>query len=526
MAKRKNKSGIKQQEDAAFLLESPVPQSRGIGEYMLPGLLFLILVIGGFTVGCFSLHQQSTIDQLTESFTAMQMRINNYQQVMGMNDAQGSPGEGVEERILALEEAQKRAQRSAEDALETTELLKNSDLSSQVWALHADMDNKFSQLQQTTVSVATLQSAIKNKSEEFEAVKGTVAAMLSSSSAVAVSVAGLGSRVEGMGSEVETQGELVHSLVSRMDEQVRELGELSVSLGLHKAGLEANSQQVGEIRELLVAEQARRTQALEQQLQSVVLTLDEQLQSSQNLHSSLRAQLQAVHSQITNGGQAREAPGIQPVVEEIFPVSEEEEEGSVSQEEEEEEGSGEEEEEEEESASQGEEEEEEEESASQGEEEESASQGEEEEEEEEVIEEEEPAELQAETEEEEILEEAESVDQEVNREVADQLETEPSSEELEEEALKEEVLDEEQEATETIADQDEEEEVIEEEDFMEDKAMEEVMQEEEDFVEDEASEEEVTEEEEDEVKEEDIEPPEVVPTEEEDDFSEFDEEFS
>ena len=44
---------------------------------------------------------------------------------------QVSPGEGVEERILALEEAQKRSQRSAEDVLETSELLKNSDLSSQ-----------------------------------------------------------------------------------------------------------------------------------------------------------------------------------------------------------------------------------------------------------------------------------------------------------------------------------------------------------------------------------------------------------
>ena len=88
MAKRKNKNGIKQQDDAAFLLESPVPQSRGIGEYMLPGLLFLIFVIGGFTVGCFSLQQQSTIDQLTESYTAMQMKISQCQQVMGIHDAQ------------------------------------------------------------------------------------------------------------------------------------------------------------------------------------------------------------------------------------------------------------------------------------------------------------------------------------------------------------------------------------------------------------------------------------------------------
>uniref|UniRef100_UPI003AAB08A7 uncharacterized protein n=1 Tax=Centroberyx gerrardi TaxID=166262 RepID=UPI003AAB08A7 len=302
MAKRKSKSGNKQQfEDTSLLLESSAPQtSHGINAYVLPALLCLILAVGGSTMGWFCTQQQHNLDQLSESYTAMQTRITKLQQVMGMRDVQMDTGLEVEERILALEEAQKQAQQAAEVALATSEKLKNTDLHS---ALHAEMDTQLAERQQVAISVATLQAMFKNQSEEFEAVKEGVAAILSSSSALAASVAGLTGAAASTNSRVDEQVTSMEALNVQLEEQDSELNELKVSLDLHKVVLYTNSQEVVAIKEFVRAEQAMRALALEEKLSSVQKTLDEQLFTSQTLHSNIKAQLQNVHTQLVSGGQ-------------------------------------------------------------------------------------------------------------------------------------------------------------------------------------------------------------------------------
>jgi len=302
MAKRKSKTGSKQ-EDGSYLIESSAHQSGG-ASYVLPGLLFLIIAIGGSTLGVFCMQQQSTLDQLSESFTAMQTRISNFQNAMGMKDLQTHSELQVEERILALEEAQKDAQQKAEVALETSESLKNSDLHSQIWALHSEMDAQLAEMQQVAVSTAALHALLKNKSEEFDAVKESVANILGSNSVLAASVAGLNSAVGSTNSRLNEQVTVMDTLHAQLEGHASELNDMKVALDLHKVALFANNQDMVVIKQLVEAEQAMRALMLEKKLTSVEKTLDEQLITSQSLHTNLKAQLKNVHNQLLSGGQA------------------------------------------------------------------------------------------------------------------------------------------------------------------------------------------------------------------------------
>lgn len=302
MAKRKSKPGSKQ-EDGSYLIESSAHQSGGTSSYVLPGLLFLIIAIGGSTLGVFCMQQQYNLDQLSESFTSMQTRITNFQHVLGMKDAQTHSEVQVEERILALEEAQKDAQQKAEVALETSESLKNSDLHSQIWALHSEIDGQLAQMQQVAASTAMLHAMLRNKSEEFDAVKESVANILSTSSVLAAGVAGLNSAVGSTNSRLNEQFAVMDTLNARMEGHASELNDMKTALDLHKIALYANSQDVAMIKQLVEAEQAMRALMLEKKLSSVEKTLDEQLITSQSLHTNIKAQLKNVHSQLLNGGQ-------------------------------------------------------------------------------------------------------------------------------------------------------------------------------------------------------------------------------
>jgi len=300
MAKRKSKTGGKQ-EDGSYLIESS--HQSGGASYVLPGLLFLIIAIGGSTLGIFCMQQQSTLDQLSESFTMMQKRISNFQNAMGMTDAQAHSELQVEERILALEEAQKDAQQKAEVALETSESLKNSDLHAQIWALHSEMDAQLAEMQQVAVSTAALHALLKNKSEEFDAVKESVANILGSNSVLAASVAGLNSAVGSTNSRLNEQVTVMDTLHAQLEGHASELSDMKVALDLHKVALYANNQDVVMIKQLVEAEQAMRALMLEKKLTSVEKTLDEQLITSQSLHTNLKAQLKNVHNQLLKEGQ-------------------------------------------------------------------------------------------------------------------------------------------------------------------------------------------------------------------------------
>ncbi|XP_055773958.1 probable serine/threonine-protein kinase kinX [Salvelinus fontinalis] len=307
MTKRKSKTAANfkpEREDNSFLIEShPVSESRGrVNQVALPCMLFLMVAIGGASAGWFCLQQQQSIDQLSETFRDMQIRITKFQQQMGMRDAQMSSGGLIEERILALEAAQKQAQQKAEVTLTASEQLKSIDLKSQLWALHNEMNTRLAEFQQVAISSAALQAMMKNKSDDFDSVKESVAAVSSSNSALAVGLARMTSTVDNVKSRLDGQVSTVDSLTSQLEGQVTEQRELREFLSLHRVVLHNNHQEVGEIKELLEERQAKNAQALEQQLQLVTRTLDEQHISSQSLHSHLKKQLEAVHSQLVNGG--------------------------------------------------------------------------------------------------------------------------------------------------------------------------------------------------------------------------------
>ncbi|KAM9534524.1 uncharacterized protein ACWYII_039420 [Salvelinus alpinus] len=307
MTKRKSKTAANfkpEREDNSFLIEShPVSESRGrVNQVALPCMLFLMVAIGGASAGWFCLQQQQSIDQLSETFRAMQIRITKFQQQMGMRDAQMSSGGLIEERILALEAAQKQAQQKAEVTLAASEQLKSIDLKSQLWALHNEMNTRLAEFQQVAISSAALQAMMKNKSDDFDSVKESVAAVSSSNSALAVGLARMTSTVDNVKSRLDGQVSTVDGLTSQLEGQVTEQRELREFLSLHRVELHNNHQEVGEIKELLEEWQAKNAQALEQQLQLVTRTLNEQHISSQSLHSHLKKQPEAVHSQLVNGG--------------------------------------------------------------------------------------------------------------------------------------------------------------------------------------------------------------------------------
>ncbi|XP_064812848.1 putative uncharacterized protein DDB_G0287113 [Oncorhynchus masou masou] len=208
----------------------------------------------------------------------------------------------IEERILALEAAQKQAQQKAEVTLAMSEQLKSIDLKSQLWELHNEMNTRLAEFQKVATSSAALQAMMKNKSDDFESVKESVAAVSSSNSALAVNLARMTSTVDNVKSSLDEQVSTVDGLTSQLEGQVTEQRELREFLSLHRVVLHNNHQEVGEIKELLEEWQAKKAQTLEQQLQLVTRTLDEQHISSQSMHPHLKKQLDAVHSQLVNGG--------------------------------------------------------------------------------------------------------------------------------------------------------------------------------------------------------------------------------
>lgn len=147
----------------------------------------------------------------------------------------------MEERIFALEEAQKQVQQKAEVALDTSEKLKNTD---QLWALRDEMDVQLTEIKQVALSVTTLQVMFKNHSEELEAMKESVVAGLSSSSALAENVAGLTNAV----ARVDEQFASVEALHAKLKGQASELNELKESMDHHIVALHANNQEMAAIK--------------------------------------------------------------------------------------------------------------------------------------------------------------------------------------------------------------------------------------------------------------------------------------
>lgn len=149
----------------------------------------------------------------------------------------------MEERIFALEEAQQQAQERAQVAMATSEDL-NSNSYSQLLALYNEMDTRLAEIKQVSLSVATLQAMFKNQSEEFEAVKESVVAGLSSSSVLAESVAGLSHAVASAYAKADEQVASVEALSALLEGQTSELNKMKESMQLHSVALSTNNQEM------------------------------------------------------------------------------------------------------------------------------------------------------------------------------------------------------------------------------------------------------------------------------------------
>ncbi|KTG45130.1 hypothetical protein cypCar_00035124 [Cyprinus carpio] len=303
MTKRKGKSSNKQ-DDSLLLLETPsVTPQKGFKEYAVPAIVFFIFAVGGSTAVWFCSHQQHTIDSLTETVNAMQLRITKFQQQLGVGNAQIANVGVFEERLQALEKAYTHAQKKADVALATSEKATSTDLQRQFWSLQSEMNVKLSELKQEYVSTATLNAMVKNKTEEIETLKQKLNYILTANSEVAVTISGLTDTVLVTKTHLDQQMSTTEGLKSELEEQRMEISSLKEFFISNKRALERNRQEVMDIKELMEMEQARRSQVLEDQLMAVRRSLEDHQKSNHCLHSHLAPQPEIIQSQMSSESQ-------------------------------------------------------------------------------------------------------------------------------------------------------------------------------------------------------------------------------
>ncbi|KAK2857884.1 hypothetical protein Q7C36_005803 [Tachysurus vachellii] len=331
MARRRGKSSSKQ-DDSWLTVEAPTGQlSRGFTEYVVPGVLLLIVAVGGSGLGWVCSDQQQMIESLSETLASMQARITKLQQQIGPDNPQLANFGGFEERLMALEDAYAKAQRQVELALTTSEQIKSKDLQNKVWSLQTEMNDKLAELQQNTISIAALNAIIKNKSIEFEVVKQSVNTMLSTNAELAIQIAGFSSTLSVNKLRLDEQISVVSGLMSQLEGQKREINEIKDLFANNKESLAVNSQELMDIKELLESEQIKRTQKLEKQMKSLYKRLEDHQSNTESLHFHLAAQLEALQIQFLPGVQQPGKAEEKDQVEEKLTISDNQERKSAEE---------------------------------------------------------------------------------------------------------------------------------------------------------------------------------------------------
>lgn len=90
MGKRKGKSNVKQEDEVPLVLDPPVVKSKPRNHYVLMCFLLFIIVVGGPVLSWLCYQQQQSIDDLSETFTSMQMKFVKFQQQEGIGNSQVS----------------------------------------------------------------------------------------------------------------------------------------------------------------------------------------------------------------------------------------------------------------------------------------------------------------------------------------------------------------------------------------------------------------------------------------------------
>uniref|UniRef100_A0AAQ5Z6H1 Uncharacterized protein n=1 Tax=Amphiprion ocellaris TaxID=80972 RepID=A0AAQ5Z6H1_AMPOC len=327
---RKGKSNHKH-EDNFFkneILETEV--RSGGNNYTLLLILFLIVVIGGATGAWFCFQQHQTLTYLSDNLMGMQMKIiklqSSHEEMRQSSNKQQVSG-SVEERLNALEESYALAQKQVGMALATAEELKTSDLPAQVLSLHTEMKARLSEMQQATVSLeqlSQLQSMLKGKNEEFDDVRVQVEGLAALSGELSQKVEVLSGSLGEAESKLDERAGQVATLSVTLDGQTAEVLRLKEQLGTYQAQLEASVLEMTAVRELLENEQSQRIQqaSVEEQLDTVRQSLQDQNSAAQSLHSDLEAQLENIQRQVTQIVGETQAPAEQ-TEKETAPAAEE-----------------------------------------------------------------------------------------------------------------------------------------------------------------------------------------------------------
>lgn len=110
------------------------------------------------------------------------------------------------------------------------------------------MNGKLSELQQESVSTATFNAVVKNKTEETETLKQRLNSILTGNSEVAVTISGLTDTVLVTKSRLDEQMSTIEGLTSELEEQRMELSSLKESYISNKKALERNRLEVMDIK--------------------------------------------------------------------------------------------------------------------------------------------------------------------------------------------------------------------------------------------------------------------------------------
>ncbi|KAK2851687.1 hypothetical protein Q5P01_007963 [Channa striata] len=304
-AKHRKGKGNNKHEDNFFKNDLPESEARvGGNQYMLPLVFLVIVVIGGAFGAWFCFQQNQTVTYLSDSLMGLQMKMVKLQS--SHEDLRQSSGksfslqqhvsESLENRLNALEESYALAQKQMGMALSSAEQLKTSDLPAQVLSLHTEMKARLTEMQQSTASLEQLNhlhTTLDGKSEELQGVRNQVDGLVTLSAELSQKVELLTGRLGEAESKLNGQ---VASLSTTLDAQAAEVLRLKKQLNVYQAQVEASTQDVATVRDLLEGETSPLLHiSVDEQLN----TLRHSLQDQSSAALELKTQLENVQKQVT-----------------------------------------------------------------------------------------------------------------------------------------------------------------------------------------------------------------------------------
>lgn len=301
---RKGKNNNKYEENS-FKHDVPEVEERSGNHYTLIFILFLIVIIGGATIGWLWFQQQQTLSHLTDNLMGMQMKMvrlqSQQEEFRKSSDKQGL--EGIEQRLNSLEDSYGLAQKQVGMALATAEQLKTSDLPAQVLALHTEMKARLAEVQQAAVStdqLAQLTEALGKQSQEFQAVKQQVQDLTSVGAELAQKVEGFSGSLVDSEAKLEDRAAAIEALGAQLGDLAIKLQGLKDLVAAQQGQVDTSTQEINDVRILLETEASKRSRQveIEEQLNAMRQSLQDHSTTTHDLYSDLRAKMTSIQGQV------------------------------------------------------------------------------------------------------------------------------------------------------------------------------------------------------------------------------------